>query len=621
MVEERESKGSAYADPSRSCDIVMKGGITSGVVYPRAVCELATTFRFRNVGGTSAGAIAAAATAAAELGRACEGFERLDRLPEWIGRKGNLPSLFQPQRWTRGLFKIVLAKLEHGIWWAIGLAVLRNLPVALLGALPAVALRLQAGSSASFWSSVAWWLVACGLAILGAGFALLAFLAIKVVWAIPGNGYGLCSGWTRAFEQEESGPMPLTPWLYRKLNELAFLPDEEPLTFGHLWSGPGKAPAATPPPPEERHLELAMMTTNLTNRRAHRLPLDGDGWYFRPSQFRQLFPQEVVDWMVSKPPRKPPPADVCLDDDLVPLPDPQDMPVIVATRMSLSFPILLSAVPLWRVDESLKRAELKPEPCWFSDGGISSNFPIHFFDGLVPRRPTFAINLRPFRRGVEKSTNQRDNTWMVRCEQEWLPDWWYPFSKRRWRPYKDRRLFEFLSGIGKTMQNRVDERQMRVPGFRDRVAHVSLSETEGGMNLAMEEEVIEELTERGRHAAERLRRAYTRPPSSGKVSWDSHRWTRLRSSLAVLEEMHGRFVLGYESEAEQLGGPTYAELMELADGELPDDFPWERPADRALGGDQIGAIRAASKAKADRGATVEGGAPDPLPEGRIAPRD
>jgi len=47
----------------------MKGGITSGVVYPLAACELAKAFRFKNIGGTSAGAIAAAATAAAELGR------------------------------------------------------------------------------------------------------------------------------------------------------------------------------------------------------------------------------------------------------------------------------------------------------------------------------------------------------------------------------------------------------------------------------------------------------------------------------------------------------------------------------------------------------------------------
>ena len=31
-----------YQNPSQDCDVVMKGGITSGVIYPRAVCKLAT---------------------------------------------------------------------------------------------------------------------------------------------------------------------------------------------------------------------------------------------------------------------------------------------------------------------------------------------------------------------------------------------------------------------------------------------------------------------------------------------------------------------------------------------------------------------------------------------------
>lgn len=55
-------------NPSRKldeCDLVMKGGITSGVVYPPAVLELATRYRFRSIGGSSAGAIAAALAAAA----------------------------------------------------------------------------------------------------------------------------------------------------------------------------------------------------------------------------------------------------------------------------------------------------------------------------------------------------------------------------------------------------------------------------------------------------------------------------------------------------------------------------------------------------------------------------
>jgi predicted acylesterase/phospholipase RssA len=65
------------------CDLVMRGGITSGIVYPRAIAKLAETYDFRSIGGTSAGAIAATATAAAALGaksgRRCQ--ERPGSLP------------------------------------------------------------------------------------------------------------------------------------------------------------------------------------------------------------------------------------------------------------------------------------------------------------------------------------------------------------------------------------------------------------------------------------------------------------------------------------------------------------------------------------------------------------
>jgi Patatin-like phospholipase len=57
------TEASFPATPSLDCDIVMKGGITSGVIYPLAVCQLAKTYRLRSVGGASAGAIAAAAAA------------------------------------------------------------------------------------------------------------------------------------------------------------------------------------------------------------------------------------------------------------------------------------------------------------------------------------------------------------------------------------------------------------------------------------------------------------------------------------------------------------------------------------------------------------------------------
>src|SRR4029077_4236527 len=75
----------------------------------------------------------------------------------------------------------------------------------------------------------------------------------------------------------------------------------------------------------------------------------------------------------------------------------------VAARLSLALPVLISAVPLYAIDYSKKpflddeqKKALRPERCWFSDGGICSNFPVHFFDSYLPRWPTFAIDLDSF---------------------------------------------------------------------------------------------------------------------------------------------------------------------------------------------------------------------------------
>src|SRR6478609_5216991 len=107
---------SAATAPLLECDLVMKGGITSGVVYPLAVCELATVYRLRSVGGSSAGAIAAAAAACAELGRAGGGFDRLATLPHDLteaveGENSRLFTLFQPQPTMRRLFGLVTSGL------------------------------------------------------------------------------------------------------------------------------------------------------------------------------------------------------------------------------------------------------------------------------------------------------------------------------------------------------------------------------------------------------------------------------------------------------------------------------------------------------------------------------
>jgi predicted acylesterase/phospholipase RssA len=663
--DDSDLKSADYSAPTRSCDIVMKGGITSGVVYPHAVCELAQTYRFRNVGGTSAGAIAAAATAAAEYGRSREGFNALAELPDWLGAGTNLRSLFQPQKTTRKLYAVLLAGIDGGPRAAIVAAIGEHPLMTIAGALPALVLTafalLGAGATDSTLLSILGWgaaaLVGLPLMALGVFLAVGARIAWEANGKIPDNDFGLCSGATSG---EFGVAKALTPWLHEKINGYAGLPAERPLTFGHLWAGPDRD-REQEWDSEDRFLNLEMMTTNLVNRRARQLPWEEEDWFFNPEEFRRFFPEEVVEWMESRSPNSLPydgttqgrksrvRLALAREQGLLALPPAKDIPVLVATRMSLSFPILLSAVPLWRFDMTREKNKVlgawrnwagakgpewdplttigkwpegqpttKPtaECCWFSDGGISSNFPVHFFDRLVPRWPTFGINLRPFSLDEEREEDETDNSWMVESNSDSIAEWWFRFPEAQ-KGFKDKRLGVFLSSIVRTMQNRIDEAQMRVPGYRDRIAHVSMSEEEGGMNLTMPEETIEALTRRGRGAARRLRDAYTPPyPEGAVINWDNHRWVRFRSSLAVLEEMNYLFARGQGAAPLKEDERSYDEL--LAD---PPSYPLKPKWKAQVADVEVKAIKEVAKAADHAPGSVADGAPSPTPIGRIVPRD
>lgn len=62
----------------RFCDLVMRGGITSGVVYPKAIAKLSQHYHFQSIEGTPAGVIAAAVTAATEYSD-CMGISQLNK--------------------------------------------------------------------------------------------------------------------------------------------------------------------------------------------------------------------------------------------------------------------------------------------------------------------------------------------------------------------------------------------------------------------------------------------------------------------------------------------------------------------------------------------------------------
>ena len=81
------------------------------------------------------------------------------------------------------------------------------------------------------------------------------------------------------------------------------------------------------------------------------MPWSTQEFYFDADEMRELFPAAVVDWMVAHPPGGE--TRQFEGRTLHPWPAPDELPVIVPTRMSLSFPVLISAVRLWAVDYTL----------------------------------------------------------------------------------------------------------------------------------------------------------------------------------------------------------------------------------------------------------------------------
>ena len=203
---------------------------------------------------------------------------------------------------------------------------------------------------------------------------------------------------------EEKNIEALTPWLHSKIQKAAGRDaKDKPLTFGDLWDAKGFPPTwrSIPEGVRKRSIDLQVFSTNLAHGRPYVFPLaepetgesrfrSHEPLYFTEAEMEKYFPPEVVQWMVEKSPAK------SKEDgkDMLELPEPEHFPVVLATRMSLAFPFLISAIPLYAVDRDLTD-ERKFRRCWFSDGGISSNFPIHLFDGLVPVWPTFGIHLEP----------------------------------------------------------------------------------------------------------------------------------------------------------------------------------------------------------------------------------
>ncbi|CAN5496652.1 RpoH suppressor SuhR [soil metagenome] len=535
---------SDWSSPALECDVIMKGGISSGVIYPHALTEFAKTYRFRGLGGASAGAIGAAFGAAAEFGRDSGGFERLEAVPASLGG-GGLARLFQPQPSMRKLLGVLLTVTGGG---SPASALLRAYPVtAVLGSLPGLAL-LVIGLVSGGLSG--WLLAAAGLLVAALG------LAAAVAWRlwrnltrdVPENLFGICRGLATG-----AGGPGFTDWLAERIDDLAGLKTGiRPLTFGQLW-GAGR----------ERDIDLRMISTCLSQSRPYEMPWQARNFFYDPAEWRTLFPEYVVAALEEAPPGLPDdgsPADrarwewqeavaAAHEPPLRRLPGPADLPVIVATRMSLSFPLLIAAIPLFSIDFRAGRTRtaigqyragdtaaatatgVDFSRLLFTDGGLTSNFPLHMFDRPLPTRPTFAINLGSFSPGQEVADDQSLNIEFADDNLDGLLPSYISIPETGFAA-----IASFVGASFDTARDWRDNSYLDVAGYRDRIVRVLQTGDEGGFNLDMDAPTIDALSARVRAAAQALVEQFTEPRYRTATGWDNHRWVRYRALMAGMPE-------------------------------------------------------------------------------------
>lgn len=590
----------------RFCDLVLNGGVASGVVYPWALLKLARHYRFKSIGGNSVGAMAAAMAAAAEYGR-CNGvedaFEPLRQFPLKLaeqdkpGGPTRMLRLFQPEPALRRLFALFLAVVRWSIpehkasaddearvsaapeteapqpdpsclrrsgWAMVGAALCIYgfwLPLAFTLALAFAAIGLAWHTKILALAALS---LLAGLAILGAVAVALGVCALRLrrdLHALAANGYGLCTGSSRT-----PGEEGLAEWLHRGIQLSAGRGrDDPPLSFADLWAAPrcgrpGPAPLATGRQPPAPGIDLQMFASNITLGRPIRLPLnDTTRLYYLPDEWRAIFPPAVMAALVAASPpyvpgsrSDPDPADrvrppsesqARLMAALHELPS-GGMPLVVAARLSMSFPFLFSSVPVYAVDyeapsDGPQQRQLRR--CLLSDGGLCTNFPVHLFDAAHPRWPTFAFLLDNRLQKFDKQS-----LWLPRTHLEGRGDNWQRFVPGAQdcgeaRPSLLTQLLGLSTGLLLTMKDWNDRMTGRLPQVRNRTVRLALQPDEGQLNIAMPSQTILRMAhEYGTRAGTELVTRFAPDEKGVKAGWREHLYVRSMVELrALCQHLHG----------------------------------------------------------------------------------
>ncbi|MDZ7811846.1 MAG: patatin-like phospholipase family protein [Ideonella sp.] len=701
------------------CDLVLNGGVASGVVYPWALLELARHYRFKNIGGNSVGAMAAAMAAAAEFGR-CEGyaaaFEPLRRMPlelakeESSGSRQGPPTtkmlrLFQPKPNLSRLFRLFIVCIE----WArpqpgeprptAPTQVRRGRGERLRAArfkakrfMPRSRCRrlcprqrtqrsqrrhrsgadvprqsvwrliLKVSAIWPVWAVpptllgfvvfVQWWLLGFAPWEAGAAQALLLGFATACAsllflgwrfWAdlrgMADNGWGLCTGLG-----EQPGTQGLVEWLHEGIQRSAGRDrDQAPLTFDDLWSArrSGEAsPVDLPLGQRARGIDLQMFCSNVTQGRPVRLPLNDSNTrlYYREGEWANYFPPSILSALrqASQPYMPRSGSDPSVEElargenaewtrELRELPS-GGMPIAVAARLSLCFPVLFSMVPVYAVDYEDRVGQRRLRRCWLSDGGLCTNFPIHLFDSAHPRWPTFGLQL-----DSRLTAYEGEAVWLPARHLDGRGDNWQRFVPGLDPAKPDnnvsfvRRLFGVAGGMLLLMKDWNDRVTTRLPQVRGRVVRMALKSGEGQVNINMPGATILRMARvYGTASGKKLVRAFAPDSGRTKRAWQEHLYVRAMVELNALY----KHLSGYSRAVVSRGStrPLREVLAEAALGR-----PLDTASSRDRSGDKLTpqqvealgkAISAVERLEAELSATrADWGPyqPSPDPELRLRP--
>lgn len=424
---------------------------------------------------------------------------------------------------------------------AIVVAALRSFPVACtLGAALGVAAIVLSTTQAL---GVGLMMAALGIIVGVVGVLTAAVIRTFQVLTkhVARNNFGICTG-LRTGSSSQPG---FTEWLSAKLDDLASTSVDGPLTFGQLWTGSASSADVAP---RQREVDLRLVTTCLSESQPFELPMTQGRYYFDADEWAQLFPGAVLQHMLANARKSEDSGEnIRLANHKPPLtrmPLAHDLPVIVATRMSLSFPLLISAIPMWTVDRRTDRLV----KVWFTDGGLCNNFPVQMFDAALPTRPTFAINLGRFGNDADQARDENENVRYAKDNRSGIA------PRVAAIPHVGLgAIVGFAGQAFNAARNWSDVVQLDQPGYRDRIVEVLQTKEQGGMNLDMSGPTIDRLARRGEAAAaamvDQFGSAHYRDSFTG---WDNHRWIRYRATLAALPDWLTSFRRGTEALAMSL---------------------------------------------------------------------